>query len=239
MLEEEKTQSEFPESGSERQKPIKSRRPIMLIIIGVVGFVICVGAFSFFMGVFSNTPVGSGGKADGLTGKRLGENSKTESKNSEEEITAEIIARENELFGRQDMVAMENSRKPSENAVRGMTKSDSIKAVNWLNLEKEKLASEKTKLDARKIELDRSEAHLRTLLTKKDQLESERISSLAKLYDGMKAEQVAPLINKLTIKQAVDVLLKMKPANAARILGALKPDRAALISAEMITLSKE
>ena len=43
------------------------------------------------------------------------------------------------------------------------------------------------------------------LLGRVNQIESNRLNALAKLYDGMKPNQVAPLINKLTDEQAVQV----------------------------------
>ncbi|MEE9442144.1 MAG: hypothetical protein V3V99_05700 [candidate division Zixibacteria bacterium] len=242
MPEEEKTKAETPKEGGEEQKPKKSKGPMMLIIISVVGFAICIGAFSFFMGVFSSPPAGEGDDTATVEEKHAEEKSAPDQKQSEDEDMSEIDALESELFGLQDIgdvEDMDDMMDLVDNTERGMSKEDSIEAANWLENEKEKLTTERKELDARKKELDRREYHLKQLLAKRDQMESARIGSLAKLYDGMKPQQVAPLINKLTIKQAVDVLLKMKPANAAKILGALKPDRAARISAEMITLSEE
>lgn len=234
------------ETASEKpQKPAsKLKNPLFLIIIGVVVFVAAIGIFSLTMGVFSSPPTADEG-SDAATEQQKAAKSKASDDDQDDDLT-EMEKLEKELFQIEDvseaddlddLLAMVEEEEKSEKP--GMSKEDSIEAVKWLDEEKAKLADERSELEALKKDMDRQEYRLKQLIAKTSQVESARINSLAKLYDGMKAAQVALLITKLTEEQAVQILLKMKPAKAAKLLGSLSPDRAARISARMITLSEE
>ncbi len=228
------------------QAAAKKGGPMKLIIIGVVVFVVGIAGFSMMMGVFSGGP---SVKAPSEHTEEVAESEDHHNQPTEELSDLEEIKRLEEELMKIDnideaedlddvMALAEESGHSSE--------TDSLAAVNWLEAEKAKLAkerkdmkSERAKLDKLKKELDTREYHLQQQLAKIGQVESARTGALAKLYDGMKPEQVAPLITKLTEEQAVQVLLKMKPGNAAKILAVLKADQAARISSRMITLSEE
>jgi flagellar motility protein MotE (MotC chaperone) len=233
-------------ASEEPQKPAsKSKGPLFLIIIGAVVFVAAIGIFSLTMGVLSSPPTADEG-SEAATKQQEAVKSETSNEGQEDDDLTEMEKLEKELFQAEDvseaddlddLMALVEEEEKSEKP--GMSEEDSIEAVKWLDEEKAKLAEERSELKALKKDLDRQEYRLKQLIAKTSQVESARINSLAKLYDGMKAAQVAPLINKLTEEQAVQILLKMKPANAAKLLGSLSPDRAARISARMITLSEE
>lgn len=229
-----KVESEGEQKEAQEAVPEpKSRFP--LILICAVAFVITVGMFSVMMGVFSSPP--------GTTTEKSAEAQADTTDPDQEaaEEVSEIKKLEKELLDLLNVEGIENLEDlvAMDEADAEAARQDSIDAVNWLEKEKRKLAAERAELNTRKRQLDNQEFRLKQLIEQVDQMESTRINALAKLYDGMKPAQVAPLIGKLTDRQAVQVLLKMKPANAAKILGALSPDQAAQISANMITLTEE
>ncbi|MCK5126322.1 MAG: hypothetical protein KAR42_08695 [candidate division Zixibacteria bacterium] len=249
--EEKKVEEKAPEEESEQGKKKEKSGMMMMIIISVGVFVIGIAGFSLMMGVFSSPEKteDEGDKTAEVTkkhDKKPADKDKHGKESAEDQDFLEDIARlEDELFGvhdvgdandMDDIMSLVDEEGDEDS---GMSEKDSLEAVNWLDTEKAALAKERKELDVRKKELDKQEYRLKQLIAKTDQIKSSRLGSLAKLYDGMKPSQVAPLIIKLSEQQAVDILLKMKPGNAAKILGAIKPDRAARISARMITLTEE
>lgn len=246
MTEEEKKEQK-PENEDQPKAAPKSKGMLLFVIIGCVAFVAAIGIFSMTLGVFSSAP-----SAEAESNAENGDTNIVEVDSTlegEKEELSDIEAWEAELLSLSsigedpdldDIMTMAEKRKL------GLTGDDSLLARHWLDAEKQKLAIERKELDAiardveqKKVELDSQEYRLKQLIAKAGQVESARINALARLYDGMKPAQVAPLITKLTEQQAVDILLKMKPSNAAKILGALNPNRAASISSRMITFSEE
>lgn len=101
---------------------------------------------------------------------------------------------------------------------------------------RELLAAEKAELDKKQAELQEKENKVAQGLARIDDAETARIMSLARLYDGMKAEDVAQLVANLEDSLVVAIILRMKPANAAKLLALLPPKRAASISTQLITI---
>ncbi|MCP4568299.1 MAG: hypothetical protein GY841_12040 [FCB group bacterium] len=230
-----------PEEEETPKKKSKLKGPLLLGIIGFGVFVIAIGAFSFFMGVFSSPPAAEvDGEATEDTLVAVDGHGKTGA--VKDPHADELDALEAEMFGLNDVgdaEDLDDLALLAEKRKSGMSEKDSIKAAKWLDAEKAAIAIQRAELDSVSKHIARQEYRLKQLVAKTNQMESARINSLAKLYDGMKATQVAPLLRKLTEEQAVEVLLKMKSANAAKILGALNPDHAARISSRMITLTEE
>jgi len=259
MAKEPEKPQEAAEQTEEKQKqPSKLfKGPMLLAIIGVGGFVGAIIAFSFVMGVFSSskgtpesgkngdsTVVADAAKAgsagnDSIEGHAAANTTPGATKAGK----SALDSMETAIFGDggirsatniDDIVALAGKNDTSANHAKDSASSKGSIASEWA-----KLDAEKKQLEAKKKEMDNQESRLKQLLSKSDQLESARIGSLAKLYDGMNPQQVAPLITKLTDDQAVDVLLKMKPSNAAKVLEALTTERAARISAKMITIKED
>lgn len=118
----------------------------------------------------------------------------------------------------------------------GMTSSDSLDTLNWIQKEMAKLDKANAENEKRIRELQALELKIDQALLKIDQAESTRIAKLARLYDGMKPAEVAKLFANLKDNVVLSVLPRMKPANASKILGLLPPKRAARISTRMITV---
>lgn len=117
------------------------------------------------------------------------------------------------------------------------SKKDSIEALDWITTEKKKISQERVELDKLKKRLDAQERTIDQKLRQVDQAAAAKLNSLAKLYDGMKPDQVARMIVKLEDKLIVSILPRMKKANASKILGLMPPSRGARISKQMITLA--
>lgn len=231
--EDKKVQEETPEEVA----TAKSKGPLLIGIIAAVIFIVGIGAFSIFMGVFSSAPsTDTESHPDSLSDQSAGV---TE---AHDEENLELSQLEQSIFGDSDIIEADDLDELLEMAEEHQTSKandDSAAMTDWLESEKEKLAAERADLEALKKTIEAREYQLRQLIAQVSQVESSRIGALAKLYDGMKPAQVAPLIIKLTEEQAVQVLLKMKTASAAKILGALNTERAARISANMITINEE
>lgn len=120
--------------------------------------------------------------------------------------------------------------------VAGMTPQDSVDTLNWLGQELEKL--DKARADnAKQIkDLKALEYKIDQALIKIEQAESSRIINVARLYDGMRPEQVGKLFENLSDKAVMAILPRMKSANAAKIMAIMPPKRAARISTKMITI---
>lgn len=125
-----------------------------------------------------------------------------------------------------------------EKAESGMSLKDSLDTLTWLQKEMCKISEEKTELAAKRKELEQMQYKVDQGLIKIEQAESARIIQLARLYDGMKPNEVAKLFANLSDDVVVSILPRMKPANASKILGLLPPKRAAELSTDMISVAE-
>ncbi len=116
---------------------------------------------------------------------------------------------------------------------------DSLAALSWIEAEKKKISNRSKALDEKAKRLEALERSVNQKLIKVDQAEAARLTGLAKLYNGMKADQVVRMMVKLDDKMIVAILPRMKSAQASKILGLLPASRGAKISQAMITLSNK
>ena len=123
--------------------------------------------------------------------------------------------------------------------VLGMTPKDSVDTLSWIQKEMASLIAEKKTVEAQKKELEELKYRIDQGLIKIEQAESSRIIKLARLYDGMKANEVAKLFANLSDKVIISLLPRMKPANASKILGQMPPKRAASLSTQMISVLED
>ena len=122
---------------------------------------------------------------------------------------------------------------PDEDSL-AKAQEDSIK--DWMTEQKKDIQEKRTILEVQRRELELLKIEVDNLLKQKKTLESERIATLAKIYDGMKAQEVAAMMNNLNDETVVAILLRMKTRNAAKVLGLLNPERAARISHKLMVL---
>ena len=120
----------------------------------------------------------------------------------------------------------------------GMSNEDSLAAVNWLDQEKASLALRKKELDTRERRLNKLEQEVNRKMLKIEQVESVRVSKLARLYDGMDPRSVTKLMANLDDNTVVELLPKMKVKNASSVLALMPAQRAARLSKQMITIAE-
>jgi flagellar motility protein MotE (MotC chaperone) len=77
------------------------------------------------------------------------------------------------------------------------------------------------------------------LLKEKDSFEEQRYEHLVKVYEGMKPEDAAILVEKLHEDTAIQLLSRMKSKKAGQVLGAIKPEKAARLSEFLATLHRQ
>ena len=116
---------------------------------------------------------------------------------------------------------------------------DSADTLNWIEREKAKLALEKATIDSQKLALDSLNVTVTRGLNQIGQAEAARLANLARLYDGMKPDEVSKLFENLDDSIIIKILPRMKPVNAAKILALMPPKRAALISTQFISIAKD
>jgi len=143
--------------------------------------------------------------------------------------TAEILRELNEIF-----ITPEQ-----EQVVEGMTPQDSVDTLNWLEKEQAELDKKIAEFEKKRKELEILENKINKSLLKIEQAESTRIINLARLYDGMKPDEIGRLFANLSDEIVISILPRMKPANASKILALLPPKRAARISTSMITVLED
>jgi len=121
----------------------------------------------------------------------------------------------------------------------GITAQDSVDTLNWIEKEMARLNAAKAEQEKRLASLQALENKVDAALEKIADLETSNTSNLAKLYDGMRAEQVAKLFENLSDDAIMAIIPKMKAANAAKIFAAMPPKRAAKISTMMISILED
>ena len=121
----------------------------------------------------------------------------------------------------------------------GLSVEDSIDAAQWLESEKAALALRENDLAVRERELKVLDKKVSQKLLILDQAKTNRVSNLAKLYDGMDARSVAALMANLDDATVVSILPRMKTKNASQVLALFPPKRGAKLSKQMITIAEK
>ncbi len=93
---------------------------------------------------------------------------------------------------------------------------DIVKEQDWINYQKDSLSTVQKQLDM--------------LIGDKKGIKEERIKKLAKVYEGMRPEDAAPILSELDDLTIVDILLQMEDRRVSKILGQMSVDRATEIS---------
>lgn len=120
-----------------------------------------------------------------------------------------------------------------------LTPSDSNAAADWLAKEQEKLAARTIELDSRERDLQKRESDISQKVLRIEQASSDRITNLAKLYDGMEANSIANILANLDDETVVALIPRMKPKTASQVLALMPPQRAAKLSKQIITLASD
>lgn len=210
--------SESEESAAEAPPPKSGPSPIVLAVSALVAFVVFLAIFSFTMGVFDKSP-------------------------DEEQATADQPAGTTQQSAAQRAQADNNtdSHQGDNGQIEfnfGGEEPDTMAEISWVESEKRKIQADKMALAIERKQLETLRQDVETLLARKDQVKSERVAYLAKLFDGMKQDEISKLMAQLDDNTIVAVLPKMKTASASKVLAMLPPERAARITTVLLGLNE-
>lgn len=88
-------------------------------------------------------------------------------------------------------------------------------------------------LDRKYQELDTIRGEIKTLLTQQSEEEKARITSLVKIYEGMKPAQAANIFNTLDLDILVEVMTQMSERKLAPVIAVMDPERARTVTIMM------
>jgi flagellar motility protein MotE (MotC chaperone) len=201
--------------STEESKPAKKLSAVTIIIAAVVSFVIFLGAFSYFMGVFDPAPP-----------PEVADTAAAENGATDDQMPGNYVS----PYG-QAAAAVEEAQRT--NAV------DTLAELSLLDARRKELDAEERKITKERKELEDLRAQIETLMNKKEAVAEEKLVYIAKLIDGMKPDEMSGLISNLDNPTIMSVLPRMKPQTASRVLATLPPERAAKITMELIKSDKE
>jgi len=207
-----------PKEGEQRApestaKTTKKLSPLVLAMSAVVSLVIFLAVFSYFMGVFDAKPPASVKPAASAppTG----------------DTVPAMPAPYYSEFGR--------AAAGMEEAARDTSRVDTAAVLADLDRRRQELAVEAASVQAEKRELQRLKSEVERLLARQSGVANEKVLYMAKLLDGMKPEELTPLMTKLDNSTILAVLPNMKPQNASKVLALLPPERAAEIATQLLS----
>jgi flagellar motility protein MotE (MotC chaperone) len=204
------------DSAAEKTKAKSGPSPIILAVSALVAFVVFLGIFSFTMGVFDEQPPEDQAATE--------QSSETHQPSSGQEETAD------------EYVDDQGDDAEQVEFNFGGEEPDTMAEVSWIESEKKKIQSEKMALAIERKQLETLRREVEGLLAKKNQVKGERVAYLAKLFDGMKQDEISKLMAQLDNSTIVAVLPKMKVASASKVLAMLPPERAARITTILLGL---
>jgi len=195
--------------AAEEAAPKKKIGPITLIVSALVSFVVFLAIFSYTMGVFDPAPPPPAEEA------KAGSN-ESASPDSQQYYSP---------YG--EAAAAVEAASASE-AV------DTIAELSLLDKRQREIAAEERDIATKKRELEALKNEVDQYLQKKQKIADEKVTYIAKLIDGMKAEEMTGLVTNLDNATIMAVLPKMKPQTASRVLALLPPKRAAEIATQLL-----
>jgi len=95
-----------------------------------------------------------------------------------------------------------------------------------LDMREKLLKASEQRIDERIAELKGIEADIQSLLQQRDQAQEAQLTSLVKVYEGMKPADAARIFDKLDMDILLPVAQRMKPPKIAPVLAAMDPDAA-------------
>lgn len=85
-------------------------------------------------------------------------------------------------------------------------------------------------VDHKIAELNRLKGEIEALLGKQQKMEEERLTSLVKIYEGMKPKEAATIFNTLDLDVLLEVISRMNERKSSPILAAMEPDKARIVT---------
>jgi flagellar motility protein MotE (MotC chaperone) len=225
MVEELENQEAAPETAEDK-KPTGLLINVKTIMIGAGAFVVFLVVFSVMMGVFSSPKQPAVADAPETV------------QAVEEEMHAEAGDPYTSAWNSEydDGYAEIDE---ADSAHDGLSEEDSVKHVAWYVAQKEEIDRERVRLRAEMAELQQLKMETEALLTERKNLEQNNIANMAKLFDTMKAQEVAAIIQNIPDMKVGLILQKMKKQNASKVMAELPSERAATITMQLIDMDGE
>ncbi|HRQ61766.1 MAG TPA: flagellar protein FlbB [Alphaproteobacteria bacterium] len=133
----------------------------------------------------------------------------------------------------------------SASAVKAEMFEDLAKRRDALDVREKELITREALIKAAEAELDRKyqeldtiRGEIKTLLTEQSEEEKARITSLVKIYEGMKPAQAANIFNTLDLDILVEVMTQMSERKLAPVLAVMDPERARTVTIMMAEQKK-
>lgn len=263
MTDEDKKNLDQPTEGDavaqdENKSEAKKGGMIKYVIFGVAGLVIVVAITFGVLLMLKEDPQTTDDKTTEEVTEPKKSSSKSKASKTEKEDESEDFETENDEFeddpdeytlDEDDQDAIDKivdnlaflDYEPSTGEIEieenKISVDDSLEQVSWIEQEKEAIQKRTTELNALEKDLVKREKDINAKINRIEQAESNRISKLAKLYDGMDPRAVAQLMMNLDDETVVSILPRMKGKNASAVLQLIPSKRAARLSKKMITIA--
>lgn len=92
------------------------------------------------------------------------------------------------------------------------------------------LRAAEQEVDRKVGELDTMKAEIEKLLGQQSKMESDRITSLVKIYEGMKPKEAATIFNTLDMDVLLSVISRMNERKSSPVLAAMDPEKARIVT---------
>ena len=103
-----------------------------------------------------------------------------------------------------------------------------------LKLEKERLDQLKQEIEDKLKSIKNIEKKIKLAIKIEDEINKAKLARLVKVYESMRPEAAAPLIEKMNEKIAVKILAGMKEKMTGKILAFIDPERAIKLSEQLL-----
>jgi hypothetical protein len=114
---------------------------------------------------------------------------------------------------------------------------DSIQKMNWYETRKKEIDRKMSQFETERAQLESLRDEVDALIQRKENMERGNIETMAKLYEGMDAEELVPILTNLEDAQVSVIISKMKKQKASEVLGKMDPARAAKITRYIISMN--
>jgi len=218
-----------PEQAQEKPAEAPAKQPLInakVIMIGFVAFVVFAVILAVIGGVFSKQPIQE-------TVEVADESQKQNAATFDDE--PDPYASTNWHSGYSTLMEEEDSLSSPQSDT-AMSAEDSVKQVRWYEAQKMEIEREWIRVNAEKANLQQLKYETEALLRKREDIEKTNIANLAKLFETMKSEEVAAIMENIPDVKVGLILQQMKKQNASQVMAALPSQRAAKITLQMIDL---
>ena len=103
-----------------------------------------------------------------------------------------------------------------------------------LNIRAAQIEVAERELDEKVRELTAIKMQIESFMSQQEKAQSERIQSLVKIYEGMKAKDAARIFDTLDVEILLPVMSQMSERKSAPILAAMNPERARTVTSLLI-----